>query len=100
MVAAALLPPGAAIGLFLGTGEWALASRAGLLLALNVASLVLSALVVFRVRDIRPRTWMERKDADRAVMINIALSAALLIIAIVLIVVLDLGAKVTIGLEA
>ncbi|MEL6861056.1 MAG: TIGR00341 family protein [Pseudomonadota bacterium] len=97
MVAAALLPPGAAIGLFIGTGEWALASRAGLLLALNVASLVLSALVVFRVRDIRPRTWMERKGADRAVMINIALSVALLIIAIVLIVVLDLGAKVTIG---
>ncbi|MEM9055753.1 MAG: DUF389 domain-containing protein, partial [Pseudomonadota bacterium] len=97
MVAAALLPPGAAVGLFLGVGEWALASRAALLLALNVASLVLSALVVFRLRDIRPRTWLEQKGADRAVAINIALSVALLLIAVVLIIVLDLGAKVSIG---
>jgi len=97
MVAAALLPPGAAIGLFLGTAEWALASRAALLLALNVASLVLSALVVFRLRDIRPRVWMQKKDADRAVAINIALSVGLLLIAVVLILVLDLGATVSIG---
>lgn len=97
MVAAALLPPGAAVGLFLGTGEWALASRAGLLLGLNVASLVLSALVVFRLRDIRPRRWLEKQDADRAVAINIALSAGLLIIAVILILVLDLGATVSLG---
>ncbi len=97
MVAAALLPPGAAVGLFLGIGEWALASRAALLLALNVASLVLSALAVFRLRGIRPRLWLERKDADRAVAINIALSILLLLIAVVLIVLLDLGAKVSIG---
>lgn len=97
MVAAALLPPGAAVGLFLGTGEWALASRAGLLLGLNVASLVLSALVVFRLRNIRPRTWLEKKDADRAVMTNIALSIVLLAVAIVLILVLDLGATVSLG---
>ncbi|MEO1554591.1 MAG: TIGR00341 family protein [Pseudomonadota bacterium] len=97
MVAAALLPPGAAVGLFIGTAEWALASRAGLLLALNVASLVVSALVVFRIRDIRPRTWMEKKGADRAVAINIAVSVVLLVIAIALILVLDLGATVSIG---
>lgn len=97
MVAAALLPPGAAVGLFLGSGEIALASRAALLLALNVASLVLSALVVFRVRDIRPRRWLQKKDADRAVAINMALSAGLLVIAIILILVLDLGATVSIG---
>lgn len=97
MVAAALLPPGAAVGLFLGSGEFALASRAALLLSLNVASLILSALVVFRLRDIRPRTWLERKGADRAVAINMGLSALLLVFAIVLIVVLDLGAAVSIG---
>jgi len=97
MVAAALLPPGAAVGLFLGSAEWALASRAALLLSLNVASLVLSALVVFRLRDIRPRSWLERKGADRAVAINIALSALLLVMAVVLILVLDLGAAVSIG---
>ncbi|MHA7859204.1 MAG: TIGR00341 family protein [Henriciella sp.] len=97
MVAAALLPPGAAVGLFLGTGEFALASRAGLLLSLNVASLVLSALVVFRLRGIRPRTWLEKKGADRAVAINMALSVLLLLVAVVLILVLDLGAAVSFG---
>jgi uncharacterized hydrophobic protein (TIGR00341 family) len=97
MVAAALLPPGAALGLFAGSGEWALALRAGLLLSLNVASLVLSALVVFRLKGIKPRTWLERKGANRAVLVNIGLSASLLIIAIVLIVVLDLGSTVSIG---
>jgi uncharacterized membrane protein len=97
MVAAALLPPGAAVGLFAGSGEWELASRAGLLLALNVASLVLSAVVVFRLRGIAPRTWIERKDAARAVRINIALAVILLAVAVALILILDLGAKVSIG---
>lgn len=94
MVAAALLPPGAAVGLFLGGGEYALASRAALLLLLNVAALVLSALIVFRLRRIRPRKWVEQKNAERAVLISASLSAAILGIAIVLILVLDLGAKV------
>ncbi|MDJ0921195.1 MAG: TIGR00341 family protein [Henriciella sp.] len=97
MVAAALLPPGAAIGLFAGSGEWAWALRAALLLALNVASLVLSALVVFRVRNIQPRKWIERKDAARAVWINIGLSVLLLAIAVFLILYLDLGSEVSIG---
>lgn len=97
MVAAALLPPGAAVGLFAGHGEWALASRAGLLLLLNIASLVLAALLVFRLRGIKPRTWLERKGADRAVMVNMALSVLLLILAIVLITVLDLGSTVSIA---
>lgn len=97
MVAAALLPPGAAVGLFAGHGEWALASRAGLLLLLNIASLVLAALLVFRLRGIKPRTWLERKGADKAVMVNMGLSVLLLILAIVLITVLDLGSTVSIS---
>jgi len=97
MVAAALLPPGAAVGLFAGAGEWTLALRAGLLLALNVAALILSALIVFRLRRIRPRSWIEQKNADRAVLLNAALSVLVLVISVVLILYLDLGAKVSIG---
>ncbi|HAE93473.1 MAG TPA: TIGR00341 family protein, partial [Hyphomonas atlantica] len=81
MVAAALLPPGAALGLFVGTGHWTLAMRAGLLLALNVVALVLAALIVFRLRKIRPRAWIDQKNAQRAVWINAALSILLLTIA-------------------
>ena len=97
MVAAALLPPIAAIGLFAGAGEMSLALRATLLLALNVASLILSALVVFYITRVRPRSWIEQKHADRAVWINVILAAVMLIISATLIIVLDLGAKVSIG---
>ena len=97
MVAAAPLPPGAAVGLFLGAGEPELALRAALLLALNVASLIFAALVVFRLRKIQPRKWLERKDAERAVMVNLFLSVAVLVVCIVLIVVLDLGQRISLG---
>ncbi|MEM1087468.1 MAG: TIGR00341 family protein [Pseudomonadota bacterium] len=97
MVAAALLPPGAAVGMFLGSGEATLAGRAALLLTLNVASLILAALLVFRVRKIRPRGWLEQKGADRAMAINMGLSVIFLAICVWLIIILDLGAKVSIG---
>ena len=97
MVAAALLPPGAAFGLFLGYGEWEIALRSALLLSLNVASLLLAALIVFRLRRIRPRKWIEQKHAKRAVWINAIVSVAFLVIAVVLIVMLDLGSTVELG---
>ncbi len=97
MVAAALLPPGAAVGLFAGAGEWPLALRAALLLALNVASLILSALIVFWLRRVRPRSWIEQKNANRAVLLNALLSGFVLIVSVVLILYLDLGNKVSIG---
>lgn len=97
MVAAALLPPGAAIGLFAGSGEWAFALRAALLLSLNIASLIFAALIVFRLRNIRPRGWIEQKHAERAVWLNAGLSAVFLVVAVVLILLLDLGKKISIG---
>jgi len=70
MVAVALLPPSAAVGLFLGAGEFGLAMRAGLLLAINVVSVILAALFIFRLKGVRPRTWLERKSAKRSVFVN------------------------------
>lgn len=97
MVAAALLPPAAAVGLFAGEAAWEAAGRAGLLLALNVAALVLSALVTLRLKNVRPRTWIERKNAERAIWINTGLSAGFLIVCIGLIIWLDLGSAVRLG---
>ncbi|MEO1101188.1 MAG: TIGR00341 family protein [Pseudomonadota bacterium] len=94
MVAAALLPPGAALGLFMGAGEWTLAMRSGLLLLLNVVCLVLSAQVIFRFKRIRPRGWIERKNASRAMWINAGVSLFFLLVFTVLILFLDLGAEV------
>ncbi|WP_084399954.1 TIGR00341 family protein [Henriciella aquimarina] len=97
MVAAALLPPGAALGLFLGAQEWGFALRAGLLLTLNIACLILSALIVFRLKNIRPRGWIDQRNATRATWLNAALSAGFLIIVTILIIVLDLEQAVEFG---
>ena len=63
MVAVALLPPTAAIGLFLGAGEMSLAMGALLLLAVNIVSVNLSAQTVLFWRGVRPRTFYEEKEA-------------------------------------
>ena len=97
MVAAALLPPGAALGLFLGAGYWEYALRAGLLLMLNVACLVLSALMVFRLKQIKPRGWIDQRNADRATWLNAGVAAGFLLIIVVLILVLDLQQAVELG---
>ncbi len=69
MVAVALLPPAAALGMMLGSGQFVLASGAGLLLAVNIVCVNLAARLVFLVRGIRPRTWLEKQKARRATVI-------------------------------
>ena len=59
-----------------------------------MAALLLSALIVFRLRNIRPRTWIEQKNAARAVWINAGLSALFLLVCGALILLLDLGQAV------
>lgn len=70
MVAVALLPPAATSGLLAGAGEWSLAARAGLLLAINVVAVNLAALLVYFFKGVRPRTWLERRSAKRSVYVN------------------------------
>ena len=71
MVAVALLPPAATFGLLLGHGNTGLAIGAGLLLAVNVVCVNLASKVVFFVKGIRPRTWLEQEKAKRAMAIYI-----------------------------
>lgn len=80
MVAVALLPPSAAVGLFIGAGEWSFALRAALLLAINVTSVLLAALFIFRVKGVRPRTWLERRSAKRSVFVNYAVWVACILV--------------------
>lgn len=94
MVAAALLPPGAAVGLFAGSAEWVFAGRAAMLLALNVACLILAALIVFRLQRVRPRTWIEQKNAALSTRINLIITALVLVAIIALVIVLDLGSVI------
>ncbi|MCU7845846.1 MAG: TIGR00341 family protein [Candidatus Thiodiazotropha sp. (ex Monitilora ramsayi)] len=71
MVAVALLPPAAAVGLTLGHARPELAQGAALLLAANIVCVNLSAKLVFLVKGIRPRTWAEKEKAKRAMSIYI-----------------------------
>jgi len=66
MVAVALLPPTATFGIMLGAGHTQLAIGAGLLLAVNIVCVNLAAKVVFLVRGIKPRSWLEKQKATQS----------------------------------
>ncbi len=78
MVAVALLPPAATLGIMLAAGQMNLAVGAGMLLIANIACVNLAAQVVFLVKGIKPRTWSERQSARRAVTVNIVTWIALI----------------------
>ncbi len=85
MAAVALLPPAAAIGLFLGKQAWPMAGEAALLLAVNLAGLHLSGQVVFLLRGIHPRTRYRRAKVKQAIRFSLLVSGVLLLILALLI---------------
>ncbi|NBC46530.1 MAG: TIGR00341 family protein [Gammaproteobacteria bacterium] len=87
MVAVALLPPTAVLGMQLGSGHWELAAGAALLLAVNVVCVLLAAKLVFLSRGVKPRTWLERTKAKQSQVLYIGLWAGLLAILIAIILV-------------
>jgi uncharacterized hydrophobic protein (TIGR00341 family) len=83
MVAVALLPPTATMGLMLGAGKFDLAMGAGLLLAVNVVCVNLSAKVTFLARGIKPRTGLEKQKARQSMTTYIVIWVVTLLILIV-----------------
>ena len=96
MVAAALLPSGAAAGLFAAADRWDLAARAALLMLLNVFGLILAAVIVFRMRKITPHRDFQQHDARRAVWVSAIGLGVLIVGASFLIIFLDLGNAVNV----
>ncbi len=86
MVAVALLPPTATLGIMLGSGEFTLAAGAGLLLAVNIVCLNLAAKLAFLSKGIKPRTWLEQQKARQSMGIYISIWLVLLGILIAVIV--------------
>ena len=66
MVAVALLPPAATMGLMLGAGQTDLAYGAAFLLAVNIVAINLSAKLGFLIQGIKPRTWLEKQKAKQS----------------------------------
>lgn len=69
MVAVALLPPAAALGVTLGNGNYELASGAALLLAINIACVNLASILTFFIKGINPRTWDSKEKAKRLMLL-------------------------------
>ena len=67
MVAVALLPPTATLGMMIGAGKYELAIGAGLLLAINIVCVNLSAKLAFVAKGVKPRTWIEKNKARQSV---------------------------------
>lgn len=86
MVAVALLPPAATMGIMLGQGNVQLALGALLLLLVNITCINLASKVVFFLKGVSPRTWAERKQAKRSTNVYIAGWLLLLIVLVGLIV--------------
>ena len=85
MVAVALLPPAATVGIMLGSGQASMALGAALLLAINVVCVNLAGKLVFLFRNVRPRTWLEKEKARNAMIVYVlgwVVALALLLVAV------------------
>lgn len=80
MVAVALLPPTATIGLMLSQAYFKLALGATLLLAVNIASVNLSAKLVLLFKGVRPRTWFDKQKARQSMFAYLAFWFVILVI--------------------
>ncbi len=83
-VAVALLPPVITAGMMVGSGEWAVAMRALLLLLANLISITLAGVVVFVALGIRPSRLYgadrARRSAALAIMLWLVLLGVLLVL--------------------
>lgn len=91
MVAVAILPPTAAMGMMLGDGRWQAAIGAALLLTVNIVCVLLAAKLVFLFKGVKPRSWTERNRAKQSMAIYISLWALLLAILVAVILIRSTG---------
>ncbi|MCP4406652.1 MAG: TIGR00341 family protein [Gammaproteobacteria bacterium] len=95
MVAVALLPPTATIGLMISDNRWELALGAGLLLAINIVCVNIAAKLVLMVRGIKPRKGLEIKKAQRSLTLSLLIWGVLLLILLATVVYRVVPASVT-----
>ena len=72
IVAVAILPPTATLGLMIGTGNYHYALGAGLLLAVNVACVSLAAKLVLMIKGVNSRTWLDKQKARQSMLAYIS----------------------------
>jgi len=55
-----------AFGVLLGAGDWSASLGAALVFLVNVVSVNLAALAIFRFRGIEPRRWLKKYEARQS----------------------------------
>jgi uncharacterized membrane protein len=85
MVAVALMPPAVTIGLMLSDASFDYAVGASMLLAVNIVCINLSAKLVFLLKGIQPRTWLETRKARQSRSLYLLVWITLLILLIMMI---------------
>lgn len=85
MVAVAILPPTATLGLMLGSGHYPYALGAGLLLAVNIVCVNLASNLAFLFKGIKPRTWYEKQKAKQSMIIFVLFWLTVLIILVAIV---------------
>ncbi|MGH1537759.1 MAG: TIGR00341 family protein [Gammaproteobacteria bacterium] len=80
MVAVALLPPAATVGIMLGYGDINYAIGAALLLAINIVCVNLACNIVFFTKGISPRTWWKKEKAKSRMRIYVTMWMVTLLI--------------------
>ena len=85
MVAVAILPPTATVGLMVGSGHYQYALGAALLLAVNVVCVNLASNITFLLKGIKPRTWFEKKKAKQSLIIFVLFWLTVLTVLIVVV---------------
>ena len=80
MVSVALLPPAAALGIFIGMQRFDDAQSSFLLLVTNIVCIGLSSQIVLAIMGIRPRTFLEKRKALQSSTVQAGVCVLLLII--------------------
>ena len=80
MIAVALIPPAATVGLGLAWGAPLVTLGSGVLLLVNVLSINLAALVVLWYTGYRPEHWFREGDARQATVTRVAVLAAAIVV--------------------
>ena len=85
MVAVALLPPAASMGMLVGAGHFQLASGALLLLVVNIVCVIVAAKAVFMAKGVAPRTWYERSRVRQSTTFSSLFWVALMLFMVVVV---------------
>lgn len=79
MVSVALLPPAAAMGIFIGLHQMHNAIYSGLLLITNMTSVGLAAQIVLIFMGVRPRKFIEKRAANQSIIVQVIICSLLLV---------------------